>query len=178
MAGKVGSWKEQIARIDAALRPIVSRRATLGNLLSFMWPGASNPFEEAQVNAQAEQLTSELIEYYATGDAEMRLAIRHLLDEYRSFSWAVTLPYQPVTDESFRAHLILFSMKDQEQDTRDAIVSLQTICEKARSAGVMIDPIIAEIAELSSDVDKYGMGSTRNLLRRAIPKTVTQSQRA
>jgi hypothetical protein len=177
MAGKVASWKEQMARLDAALRPIVSRRATLGstlgNVLSFIWPAASDPLEEAQVNAEAELLTSELIEYYATGDGEMRLAIRHLFDEHPSFSWAATLPCQPVTDESFRAHLILFSMKDQERDTRDAIVTLQAICQKARSAGVMTDPIMAEIAELSSDMDKYGMGSTRNLLRRAIPKSVT-----
>ncbi len=173
MAGKVASWKEQIARLDAALRPIVSRRATLGNVLSFIWPGASHPLEEAQVNAQAEQLTSEFIKSYATGDAEMRLAIRDLFDEHPSFSWAATLPGQPVTDESFRAHLILFSMKDQERDTRDAIVTLQAICERARSAGVMTDPIMAEVAELSSDIDKYGMGSTRDLLRRAALKSVT-----
>jgi|SoiMethySBSTD1v2_1073268.scaffolds.fasta_scaffold11116_14 hypothetical protein len=175
MAGDVASWKEQIARLDAALRPIVDRRATFGNLLSLIWHGASNPLQEAQVNAQAEQLTSEFIEYYATGDAEMRLAIRHLFDEHPSFSWAATLPYQPVTDDSFRAHLMLFSMKDQERDTRDAIVTLQTICGKARSAGVRIDPIIAEIAGLSSDIDKYGMGSTRTLLRRAIPHSVREA---
>ena len=172
MAGEVASWKEQVARLDAALRPVVNRRATFGNLLSLIWHGASNPLEEVQVNAQAEQLISELIEYYATGDADMREAIRQLFDEYRSFSWAATLPYQPVTDKSFRAHLILFSMKDQERDTRDAIVTLHAICGKARSAGIRTDPIIAEIAELSSDMDKYGMGSTRTLLRRAIPHSV------
>jgi len=125
------------------------------------------------VNAQAEQLTSELIEDYATGDAEMHRATRHLFDEYRSFSWAATRPYQPVTDECFRAHLILLSMKDQERDTRYSIVTLQPICEKARSAGVKTYPVLAETAELSGDVDKYGMGSTRNPLRRATPKSVT-----
>jgi hypothetical protein len=172
MVGKIASWKEQIARLDAALRPIVNRRATLGNLLSLLWHGASNPLEAAQVNVQAEQLTSELIEYYAIGNAEMRLAIRRLFNEHPSFSWATTLPYKPFTDESFRAHLILFSMKDQERGTRDAIVTLHAICGKARSAGIKTDPIIEEIAEISSDIDKHGTGSTRTLLRRAIHHSV------
>jgi hypothetical protein len=90
----------------------------------------------------------------------------------RSFSWAAALPYRPITDESFRAHLILFSIKDQGRDTRDAILALQAICATATSAGVKIGPILKEIAELSSDVNKYRMGSTRSLLLRAIPTSI------
>ena len=122
------------------------------------------------MRAQAERFLAELIETYPTADDAMRQAIRKLFEDHRSFTWAATLPYQPVTDESFRAHLILFSIKDHEQDTRDALVLLYEVCEKAEAAGVKIGPILNEIAELSSDVNKYGMGSTRSLLLNSISK--------
>jgi hypothetical protein len=167
---KLPAWKEQIARLDAALHPIANRPVKFFELL-FKPRRRTHPLDEAGVRAQAEQFLSELIEYYPTADDAMRQSIRKLFEDHRSFSWAATLPYQPVTDEYFRAHLILFSIKDHEQDTRDALVLLDSLCEKARLAGVKIGPILKEIAELSSDVNKYGMGSTRSLLRNSIPKS-------
>lgn len=130
-----------------------------------------HPLDEAGVRAQAEQFLFELIEYYPIADDGIRQSIRKLFEDHQSFSWAATLSYQPVTDKSFRDHLILFSIKDHEQDTRDAIVLLYELCEKARSAGVNIGPTLQEVAELSSDVNKYGMGSTRSLLLDSIPKS-------
>lgn len=163
---KLPVWKEQIARLDAALHPIANRPVKFFELL-FKPRRHTHPLDQAEVRAQAEGLLSELIEYYPTADADTRQAIRKLFDDHRSFTWAATLPYQPVTDEAFRAHLILFSIKDHEQDTRDALVLLYEVCEKADAAGVKTGPILNEIAELSSDVNKYGMGSTRSLLRNA-----------
>lgn len=166
---KLSTWKEQIARLDAALRPVANRPVGCFGLL-FKPRRWTHPLDVAGVRAQAEGFLSEVIEYYPTADADMRQAIRKLFEDHRSFTWAATLPYQPVTDESFRAHLILFSIKDHEQDTRDAIVLLYELCDKATAAGVKIGPILKEVAELSSDVNKYGMGSTRSLLLNAVPK--------
>ena len=170
MAGDVASWKEQIARLDAALRPIAQRPIGFFRLL-FKPRRRTYPLDEAGVRAQTEGLLSELIEYYPTADTDTWRAIRKLFEDHRSFAWAASLPYAPVTDESFRAHLILFSIKDQEQDTRDALILLHELCEKATAAGVNTGPILNEIAELSSDVNKYGMGSTRTLLHNAVPKS-------
>jgi hypothetical protein len=170
---KLSTWKEQIARLDAALRSIAQRPVGCFGLL-FKPRRWTHPLDKAGVRTQAEQFLSEVIEYYRTADADTRQAIRKLFEDHRSFTWAATLPYQPVTDESFRAHLILFSIKDHEQDTRDALVLLYEICEKATAAGVRTGPILEEIAEISSDVNKFGMGSTRSLLRDA----VTDSRRS
>jgi hypothetical protein len=41
------------------------------------------------------------------------------------------------------------------------------MCQQATAAGVKIQPILREIAELSSDQDKYGMGATKDLLLNA-----------
>ena len=166
---KLSTWKEQIARLDAALRPIAQHPMGCLGLL-FKPRRWTHPLDVAGVRARAEGFLSEIIDYYPTADAETRKAIRTLFEEHPGFTWAATLPYHPVTDESFRAHLILFSIKDHEQDTRDAIVLLHELCEKASSAGVKTGPILEEIAELSSDVNKYGMGSTRSLLLSSIPK--------
>jgi hypothetical protein len=165
---KLPTWKEQIARHPAALRPLANRPVGFFELL-FKPRRRAHPLDEAGVKTQAEQFLSELIEVYPAGDADMRRSIRKLFEDHRSFAWAAVLPFEPVTAENFRAHLILFSIKDQEQDTRDAIVLLHELCEKAGSAGVKTEPLLAEIAEISSDVNKFGMGSTRSLLLKAVP---------
>ena len=169
---KFSTWKEQIARLDAALRPIANRPVKFLALL-FKPRRHVHPLDDAGLRTQTGQFLFELIEYYPTADDEMRQTIRKLFADHPSFTWAASLPYEPVTDESFRAHLILLSIKDHERDTRDAIVLLHELCEKARSAGVNTGSILKEIAELSSDVNKYGMGSTRSLLLSAIPKSTS-----
>ena len=166
---KLPAWKEQIAKLDAALHPVANRPIGFFGLLLNPRRRA-HPLDKAGVRGQAEKFLSELIEYYPTGDDAMRQSIRKLFEDHPSFSWAATLPDQPVTDKAFRDHLILFSIKDHEQDTRDALILLDSLCEKARLAGIQIGPILSEIAELSSDTNKYGMGSTRSLLRDSIPK--------
>jgi gentisate 1,2-dioxygenase len=66
--------------------------------------------------------------------------------------------------------VLLFSMKDEERDTRDAILLLRALCDKAAAAGLNIVPLLDEVAALSSPLDRYGWGSTRELLLRLIPR--------
>jgi len=166
---KLTEWQEWIDLLDALIKPIANRPVDITDPNWFTkLQNFPNPLEEAGVKAETGNLLSELIRYYPTCDDETRRAIRKLFADNRSFSWAAALPYRPITDESFRAHLILFSIKDQGRDTRDAILALQSICATATSAGVKIAPILKEIAELSSAVNKYRMGSTRSLLLHVI----------
>jgi hypothetical protein len=101
---------------------------------------------------------------YATGDQTVRAAIRQLFDRYTSFRWAARLPRRWNTAEEFRARLIHLSARDQDGDTRDEILMLQDLCDRARQAGIDVDPILDEIAALSSTVDRYGMGSMRAVI--------------
>ena len=128
-----------------------------------------DPLEEAGVKEETNQLLSEIIQGYPLSDDETRAEICKLFEENRSFSWAAKLPYEPTTASAFRDHLILFSIKDLGRDTKDAILWLQSLCEKANSAGIKTGPILEDVAQLSSDVNKHGMGSTRSLLLGSIP---------
>ena len=87
--------------------------------------------------------------------------------EYRAFAWAASLPFGPTDEEKLRQHLLLFSLKDQGSDSRDALLWLQNLCREAKKAGVNSGPVLREIGELSSDKNNYGMGSTREMLLRA-----------
>jgi hypothetical protein len=77
-----------------------------------------------------------MIPAYAKGGDETRSAIRRMFAEYGSFTRAAALSTQPTNVEGLRQHLILFSMKDQGRDSRDALLTLQEIVREADTAGV------------------------------------------
>jgi hypothetical protein len=46
------------------------------------------------------------------------------------------------------------------------LLTLQEICRDAKAAGLEIAPVLREIAAMSSNENKYGMGSTSQMLLR------------
>jgi hypothetical protein len=126
-----------------------------------------HPLDEAGIRPAAEGLLDALITEYETSDEDTRIAVRRLFATYRHFAWAATVSAPPTTEGDFRRHLILFSMRDQGEDSRDALTALQELSGLARAAGVNAAPILQEVARLSSDENKYGMGSTRHQLNAA-----------
>ena len=111
-----------------------------------------------------EQLLGELVPAYAKSDDETRSAIRRMFAEYGSFAWAAALSTRPTSVGGLRQHLILFSMKDQGWDSRDALLTLQEIVREADKAGVDKAAVLREVAAMSSSINRYGMGSTRDML--------------
>jgi hypothetical protein len=165
---QIDDFELRIMDLEQRLRPIADRPVDITK------PGwgaqlahSSHPLDEAGVRSQAGSLLEELIGFYhASGDRE-RQAIRALFVEYRSFAWAASLPFGPGNEENLRRHLLLFSIKDQGRDSRDALLWLQDLCREARNAGVDPESVLREAAKLSSDKNKYGMGSTMEMLLRA-----------
>jgi hypothetical protein len=141
--------EQEVARLDAVLEPIAKR------------PYDGEPFEVVLPPGARETLRG-LLDHYATGDDDARTAVRALFERYPSFRWAVYLP-----DADFRTQLLHFSARDQGADARDELLALGALCAEARDAGVDVRPVLREIAALSSPVDKYGMGSTRDFLLRS-----------
>jgi len=155
--------QREMASLDAQLSPIANRRTRWWEKLR----RSKHPLDEAGMRSAAEQLLRDVIEIYVRSDKDSRQIIRDLFDKYRSFAWATTLPTPPTTPEAFRDHLLLFSIHDQGPDPRDAVLWLDAICTQARSAGISVNPILEQIAKVSSDVDKYGKRSTKSWLLKA-----------
>jgi hypothetical protein len=157
----------EIARFDQLLTPIAKRPVDISD------PGwveklknRTPALDEAGIRAPVEALLLETLEQYANGDEGTRVTLRDLFHRYHAFSWAASLPQDP-NPEGFRRQLLLLSLKDQGMDPRDEILWLQSICKRARLAGVDLKPTLELVAGLSSDVDRFGMGSTKNLLLKA-----------
>jgi hypothetical protein len=163
------SWAETIRALDARLKPIAERPL---NLHDPDWRAklAARPpaVDEAGIRVEAETLLVELVDDYAVASSERREHIRQLFDTYRSFAWGAMLPQLPLTPATLRRRLLHFSILDLGRDTRDAILALQDICQSAEAVGLATADVLKEVAALSSDRDKHGMGSTRDLLLRAV----------
>jgi hypothetical protein len=159
--------EERVAVIDACIEPIATRPV---DLTDPDWmrkiQERPHPLDQAGIRPEAEAALRDVLSRYEGSDSDVRVALRALLERCESFTWAATLPFAP-TPQGFRQRLLEMSVEDQGRDARDMMVSLNGLCGQAREAGVDIRPALLDVAELSSDVDKYGMGSTRSILLRA-----------
>jgi len=154
---------DEVELIDALLKPLANRPVDLSDPDWFSALGQGpHPLDEAGVRAEAEAALGRLLVLYPC-DEPTRIEVRDLLNRCRSFSWATNAP-DDRTPEAFRQQLMLLSARDHAEDTRDEMVSLNDLCQEARDAGVDIRPLLLEIADLSSDEDKYGLGSLRGIL--------------
>jgi hypothetical protein len=164
-AGTLEDWEARITDFEERLRPIARRPVdiTRPDWLDRLRAGMP-PLDEAGVRGPAEQLLDELISAYAKGNNETRSVIRRMFVQYHSFAWAAALPTQRISVQGLRQHLILFSMKDQGRDSRDALLTLQEIVRDADTTGVDKAAVLREVAAMSSSTNRYGMGSTRDML--------------
>jgi hypothetical protein len=157
-----------MAALDERLRPVAEQPVDLDDpkwLESL--EALPTPFDQAEIRPEAEALVEEVSARYERGAPDEREAIRGLFARHRLFAWAADVGTPPSTADGFRRHLLLFSMNAHTMDPRDAMGTLEQLCEIAGDAGVPTTPILRAVAELSSD-DDIGMGaSVRRLLLRA-----------
>ena len=166
---EIRDFELKMMEVEERLRPIANRpvditRPGWGTRLA----EAMDPLDEAGVRHQTDLLLWQLIQFYQKSDHAERNEVRNLFKKFHAFTWAAHLSFGATTEEKFRQHVLLFSMKDQGRDSRDALLWLQHLCREAKSAGVNCESMIKEVAELSSDQNKYGMGSTKQMLLKAI----------
>ncbi|NEB03061.1 hypothetical protein [Streptomyces sp. SID13726] len=166
--GVPGELTAEVERVDELLRSVSLREVDMRDP---DWmakvSAAPHPLDEAHVRAEAETGLRALLACYDQGDEPTRAAVRALLNRCSDFSAVTGLPSRPVSGDSLRRELLHLSARDHGKDTRDEMVLLNDLCAQARDAGVDIRPLLLEVAALSSDEDKYGMGSVRDILRRA-----------
>jgi hypothetical protein len=148
-AADLTDLEREIARLDRGYRVVADQpvdRAELDDLPAF---GRRIRAELAELNTDgaAGAAVQALVDRYGTGDDGQRARIRALLDRYTGFRWGAPLAPDWRTATELRDQLLYLSARDQD-------------------LGLDVDALLTEVAALSSDVDRYGMGSTRELLLR------------
>lgn len=163
----LSDYEVELGVLDAILKPIGERKIDFGQLDWREWlNNRPDPLDEAGVRAEAESLLAKLTELYANTPSA-RAPIRELFKRHPSASWAMWPACEPTTDDHFRSRILRLSMDDQGRDARDALMKLWRDCRVAASAGVDIAPILEAVAFISSDENRFGMGSMRRMLREA-----------
>lgn len=151
-------WKTELQALDSMIRPILDTPYT----------GESDSFyKELQVldlKDLANAIVNQLIDQFPKLNARERLSLSELVDQYNGVTWLTDITTKVETIEAFKANLIWFVIRDQEKDTRDAILSLRSLIEKGRALDYPVKALLQEVSELASQEDKYGWGSTRNLI--------------
>ena len=159
------AFERMLATLDVQLKPVAKKPFEFNDPeLMAKLAGTRDPLNETGTRPVMEALVAEITEHYSNCAPGARAAIRDLFEKYDSAAWAATFTRFPSTAEGVRRELLLFSVLDQGKDTRDAVLWLQGIVAKARTAGINVKPLLEEAAGLSSGINKYGMGSTTELL--------------
>lgn len=158
----------EIIELDEIYRPVATMTPSPEELMDFASMGTRVEAALAKLGVEhrAEAAVRALIVAYEQGDESARAEIRGMLQENRSFQWAAHLPPEWNTAEEFRARLIHLSARDQGFDLRDELLSLWALCDRAREYEIDVDPILEEVAAMSSDVDRDDMGSMRDAILR------------
>jgi hypothetical protein len=174
---KIEEFEQTIRSLDERIRPIA--KAPLvdirGGRAVPLAPAPAvrdkpyDPLEAAGVRAVADDLLERLVEFYTAAGPEQRSAIRDLSHRYTSFRWAIgwgmASPDHPMTEARFHALLVLFSIKDQGADWRDAITRLDRLCALAAKSDLPVAAMLSEVADLSSDSERFsGRPSTKAML--------------
>lgn len=161
----LSDFEQEAIALDERLSPMAKRPVDI------MRPGweerlgvGLSPLDEADVRVETERLLAEMIAAYTQGSEEMRAALRRILADHRSFAWATGWANSQPGVEGFRQRLVLFSMHDQGDDGRDALLAVQGICREATASGLDTAPVLREIAALSSGANRFGMESTCDML--------------
>jgi len=164
----LSNLEASISRLDSIIKPIAERPVNISdpNALTAL-KSSPHPFDETNIREEAENLILALVSDYIAANSEWRIGARALVRRYHSFAWAAQVPLDVRTEDGFRAHLVMFSLKDQGRDRRDAKLWLSDLCDEGRRSNLAIAGILRDVALMSSDEDRYGWGSTRSWLEDA-----------
>lgn len=156
----------EIAELDNVYRPLVTKPGPESEVENSarLVARISKVLRDLGVHDRAAVAVRAALTAYVEGDEASRATIRRIFHQYPSFRIVARLPPEWMTIEEFRAQLVHLSARDQAGDARDEILALDAMCARARQMGFDIDPIVREVAAMSSDEDRHGLGSMRALI--------------
>ncbi|MET8154151.1 hypothetical protein ACIBSW_19980 [Actinoplanes sp. NPDC049668] len=160
--------RADVAVIDELLRDIANRPVDLSDPNWAAKFRARPPVEEAGVAAEAAAALDALLDAYETGGSPTREQVRDIFRDYPSFRWGAHLPREWNSVGEFRRRLLHVSAMDKGADPRDQLMAIWWLCNRARELGIDVEPVLREVADLSSDADCQDFGSARMRIMRGL----------
>lgn len=158
-------WSQRAEVLDEQLHPIVHAEIDINapdwleQLENFPHPADSSGLRD-----EISSLFNQIVTKFESLNDEQRQRVIDLMDKKDSLMYSAVLDIDRSTPEGFRKHMILFVIEDQGKDTRDAIMALDHYRKDAEEHGINVNLIFQEMAKIASTRDKYGWGTTRDLL--------------
>lgn len=149
------------AALNEKLRPIAETPVDLSDPTWMDRMRQSSPLDQAGVRPEAEALLLSLLNAYASGTSERRADIRDVFRKNSAFRWAATVQQSATTAEGIRLRLLRLSALNGIEDPRDLLLNLRSIMETAQSAGIAIEPMLAEVALLSESPLREALSGER-----------------
>lgn len=162
---RLANWQRTAARLNERLEPIVHRQVDI-NMPDWeeQLAAAPHPADQLGIRGEVEALFEEIIAALDSMSPQQRQATIDTVACNDALSYAACLKAEPDKAAEFRRHMLLFVLRDQAKDTRDAIIELRHCRLWGQDLGVDVDAVFRELAELASTRDRHGWGSTRELL--------------
>ena len=159
---RIDEWEAEFKRLNAQAAPIVNTPVALASLDANLSQREEGTI--AGVANDAQPILSEIIEEYIRGDDTLRKAIRNLFAKYDSLAWAAHYKMKDSSSAEVKRYVASLSIEDQGKDTRDYLMSCSAIFTNLQTKGIPYKKELREVVAISAKNDKYGMGSTVQIL--------------
>lgn len=154
-------WTKQMDQFLALIEPILNRPYTADTTREKIM----EEINALNITSEVNQLIREIISYFPKLSANERQSISDIIVEKEVFIWGSDLFRKIESEEDFRNRILWFIIKDQGRDSRDAILEFQGIMSIGQGLKLNITPILKAYLPYASKKDRYGMGSTYQLIR-------------
>ncbi len=160
-------WTNTVTSLERTLNPVVKREVDINTPdWKEQLDNSPHPADETGTREELACLFNDFVDVFPALSHDQRLQLIDFLYENESVMYSAVINADPRTEDGFRHHIILYILDDQGRDTRDAILALDALRRTGEKAGLNVTRIFRELAEMASDRDKFGWGSTRHLLLR------------
>lgn len=155
---KYHHWQEELQIFDSRVKPVINAPYT-GDSSSFY-----QELHALGLKSRADAIVQQIVDEFPKLTAENRRKVSELVNRYSGINWLTDLMRKVESIEAFRLSLTWFVIMDQGKDTRDAILELESYISKGKTFGYPVKALLQEISRMASEQDRYGWGSTRDLI--------------
>jgi len=146
----ISAWRELLPEVNTGLKA---------------WGKSPALPQDKPFISRFHEMVEQMATTYLQASPEQCAEVRALIRQFEGVWWCLRLPVRkPEGEREFKLELAVLSMRDHHKDTRDELVTLSGLLRVAHEAGIRVATALKEVAALSSNDDRYGMGSMREIL--------------